>query len=110
MKKTLTYGFVALMAAAAMTATVSDASAKPYWMVPHARMMPAHHHVHSLHFSTPFFFGFSFGPRLHPYRHFYRTSPHVQWCLSHYRTYNPATNLYFIKKGVPAVCISPFSY
>jgi hypothetical protein len=35
-------------------------------------------------------------------------SAHVQWCLAHYRTYNPATNTYFRKVGVPAVCYSPY--
>ncbi len=25
-----------------------------------------------------------------------------------YRTYNPGTNTFFIRKGVPAVCVSPY--
>jgi hypothetical protein len=37
------------------------------------------------------------------------TSAHVEWCLSRYRTYNPATNTYFRKPGIPAVCYSPYS-
>jgi hypothetical protein len=35
-------------------------------------------------------------------------SAHVNWCLNRYRTYNPATNTYFRKPGVPAVCHSPY--
>ncbi len=34
--------------------------------------------------------------------------PHVAWCLGHYRTYDPATNTYFRRPGVPAVCYSPY--
>lgn len=34
--------------------------------------------------------------------------PHVAWCFDHYRTYNPATNTYFRRPGVPAVCYSPY--
>ena len=42
-------------------------------------------------------------------RPYYRGyNPHVAWCLSHYRTYNPATNTYFIRRGVPATCYSPY--
>ncbi len=47
-----------------------------------------------------------------PPRHYYggyrAYSPHVAWCLSHYRTYNPATNTYFRKPGVSAVCYAPY--
>jgi hypothetical protein len=109
MKKIAAFGLAAAMALAA-TAASSDAFANPHWPQPFPPMMMHHHHHHPhgnyLYFSTPFFFGFSFGPQ---YPHLY-VSRHVQWCLDHYRTYNPATNLFFIKKGVPAVCISPFSY
>ena len=46
-------------------------------------------------------------PRYHGY--YYRGySPHVQWCLDHYRTYNPATNTYYRQPGVPAVCYAPY--
>jgi hypothetical protein len=42
-------------------------------------------------------------------RQYYRGyNPHVAWCLSHYRSYNPATNTYFVRRGVPAVCYSPY--
>ena len=84
-------------------------------------MMHRHHRIHrgaTFFFSTPLLFGFGFGPQLYPYQTYYplqtystySTSPHVEWCLNQYRTYNPSTNLFFIKKGVPAACVSPFSY
>ena len=46
-------------------------------------------------------------PRIH-YRHYSGYSPHAAWCASHYRTYNPATNTYYRRAGVPAVCYSPY--
>ena len=49
-------------------------------------------------------------PRVYPRVYSYRWSRHVQWCSWRYKTYNPATNTYFRKKGVPAVCRSPYSY
>ena len=124
MKKIVSLGLAALMVAGAMTALSSTASAKPMWMYQQPPMMfYKHHHRHhhpraTFFFSTPLLFGFSFGPQLYPYQTYqplypyqaYGMNPHVQWCLSHYRTYNQATNLFFIKKGVPAVCVSPFSY
>ncbi len=33
---------------------------------------------------------------------------HVRWCASHYRTYNPTTDMFFIRAGVTARCIAPF--
>lgn len=74
-------------------------------------------------------FGFSFGgpgyyPGPYQYPHMYRPymqprpmhrsnfrwSKHVQWCSWRYKTYNPASNTFFIRKGVRAVCVSPYSY
>lgn len=40
-------------------------------------------------------------PRYYPYA--YR-STHVQRCLARYRTYNPTTDTYFARPGVPARC------
>lgn len=121
MKKIISLALAALMAAATVTAVSGEAAAKPkHW---HNNYFP-HGNPYSYNnlypqgnyfaFSgAPFFFGFSIGPQYqyHQPRYLYRVgNPHVQWCLNHYRTYNPATNLFFIKKGVPAVCVSPFSY
>lgn len=33
---------------------------------------------------------------------------HVRWCETHYRTYNPGTDTFFVRRGVPARCIAPF--
>ncbi len=54
-------------------------------------------------------YGYRYGyPPPRPYGYYRGYSPHVSWCLSHYRTYNPATNTYFARPGVPAVCYSPY--
>ncbi len=110
MKKIAALGLATAMAVAA-TAASTDAFAMPYWQNGPYPMMHHHHHNQSgLFFATPFFFGFSFGPRysLMAPQYSFAGNPHVQWCLAHYRTYNPSTNTFFIKKGVPAVCVSPF--
>lgn len=46
---------------------------------------------------------------VHPRPSYYSSDPHVEWCLSRYRTYNPATDLYFYKPGKQRYCISPYS-
>ena len=38
----------------------------------------------------------------------YDYGAHVRWCKEHYRTYNPATDTFFIRRNVPARCIAPF--
>ena len=54
-------------------------------------------------------YGYRYGyPPPRPYGYYRGYSPHVSWCLNHYRTYNPATNTYFARPGVPAVCYSPY--
>ena len=101
-----------MLAVTATVAVTSDASAKQkYWPQP----FPMHHHNFNHYnngsgffFSTPFFFGLQFGPQYQQYPRF-AGNPHIQWCASHYKTYNPYTNTFFIKKGVPAVCVSPYS-
>lgn len=35
-------------------------------------------------------------------------SAHQQWCMQRYRSYNPSTNIYYIRRGVPAYCNSPY--
>jgi hypothetical protein len=118
MKKILAAFLATAVGVGGLTVTAGEASAKQW----HPKR---HHHYHQRHhgpnfFAGPFFLGLGLGfaaPR------YYRTYPaypaypaygygnaHVQWCLSRYRTYNPATNTYFIRKGVPAACVSPYSY
>jgi hypothetical protein len=105
MKKFAALGAAAVVAISATAALTASADAKPYW--PHPPF-PMHHQMHP---HNGFFFGFSFGPQYAPgpYPYRYAGNLHVQWCASHYRTYNPYTNTYFKKKGVPAVCVSPYS-
>ncbi len=62
---------------------------------------------------APFVFGSVLGYGLGSYNQPYYGSgygadSHVEWCMDRYRTYNPATNTYFIRRGVQAVCHSPF--
>lgn len=39
----------------------------------------------------------------------YLSRRHVQWCLDRYRSYNPRTNLYLLRRNVYRHCLSPFS-
>lgn len=39
-----------------------------------------------------------------------RMNAHVEWCLSRYRSYNPATNRFLSSSGYYRVCVSPYSY
>ena len=106
MKKILAMGLAAVIAAGGLALTTSTASASHLYR-PFPFMYPYSSGAYFF-FGTPGF-GFSFGtPRHHSYR--YAMNPHVAWCTSHYRTYNRWTNTYFIRRGVPAACISPFSY
>ncbi len=44
-------------------------------------------------------------------RPYYRTGgprSHVAWCEWRYKTYNPATDTYYARPGVPAYCHSPY--
>ena len=61
---------------------------------------------------APFIFGFALGTIVsNAYAYdFAGLSPHQLWCLEAYpNTYNPATNLFYIRPGVVAVCVSPYS-
>ena len=64
--------------------------------------------------AAPFVFGFALGALTAPYWYdepvYAGYDPHVLWCLRAYpNTYNPARNTYYIRPGVIAVCISPYS-
>jgi hypothetical protein len=118
MRKILALGLAALLAGTTLTATA--ASAKDW-----------HHNHHHGHYYgggwgwgggwAPFAFGTMLGYGLgsyynQPYYGYgggyynggYYGDSHVQWCASHYRTYNPRTNTFFVRPGVPQVCVSPF--
>ena len=54
-------------------------------------------------------YGYGYGyppPPYYGYRtHYYGGySQHAAWCMSHFRSYNPATGIYFRAPGVPARC------
>lgn len=62
----------------------------------------------------PFVFGLALGATLaQPYYAepvYAGYSPHQLWCLRAYpNTYNPRTNTYYVRPGVIAVCVSPYS-
>jgi hypothetical protein len=137
MKKTLSIALAATVAASAIAFSAADASAAPYWkgkwnggwnrwnggaaaaviggIVGLGILSQAYRPYYGYGYGYPAYgYGYGYG---YPYRYSYPAygystygggSAHVQWCLNRYRTYNPATNTYFIRVGVPAVCHSPF--
>ncbi len=73
---------------------------------------PKFHHHHHNNFVGPFVFGLALGAIANnAYAHDYAgLSPHQLWCLRAYpNTYNPATNTFYVRPGVVAVCVSPYS-
>lgn len=38
----------------------------------------------------------------------YAYTPHQQWCINTWNTYNVATNMYYSRPGVLSVCVSPY--
>jgi hypothetical protein len=50
--------------------------------------------------------GSTVAPRPYPYT--YSASAHVQWCSSHYRSYNVNTDLFFGYDGNWHRCVSPY--
>jgi hypothetical protein len=114
MKKIAALALMAVMATAGV-ATVSDsASAHPGpWMYPHAQYHPGWGWGGRSNFYFGFGNPFYYLPPPPPppaYGYYYGGNAHVRWCLSRYRTYNPATDSFFIRPGVPARCVAPFDY
>ena len=107
MRKLIALSLATVVAATSIAATLTSASAhdRDDW-----RQRP--HVIHRQDNDiVPFLFGSLFGRMLrHPDYDYYPSSRHVAWCLAHYRTYNPTTNTFFIRRGVAAVCVSPYSY
>ena len=69
-------------------------------------------------YSTPYY---SYRPYYQPYyrpgvnvyvtpQPYYRRTgnPHVEWCLSRYRSYNPSTDRYLTYGGIYKYCQSPY--
>jgi hypothetical protein len=119
MKKLMALSLAAVVTATSIATTMTSASAgdrdygrhRPYIM---------HRQNDNI---APFLFGSIFGSIFgsmlsQPYYSqqpyygqrytYYRSNPHVEWCLARYKTYNPATNTFFIRRGVQAVCVSPY--
>jgi hypothetical protein len=116
-----------LAAAVALTALAGAADAKPkYWKKNWNK-----HHPHMVYHAPRPHFGYYY-PRPYYYDpgpaivagtifgvigalaangggYAYRgPASHTAWCEWRYKTYNPATNTYFARPGVPAVCHSPY--
>ncbi len=106
--RSIVLGLAALVATTSIAATMTSASARDR---DDYRYRPPVVHRQYNNNVAPFFFGL-FGMMLaRPYytqRYYYPSDPHVAWCVAHYKTYNPATNLFFIRRGVQAVCVSPY--
>ena len=120
MKKLIALSLAAVVAATSVVATMTTASAndRDDW-----RRHSLIHRDHDWGRGRPGgymgpFFGSMWGmPEpydvepyyVEPYP-YYGSTAHIAWCLAHYKTYNPATNTFFIRRGVPAVCVSPYPY
>jgi hypothetical protein len=133
MKKLIALGLATAVAVGSMAAVTGTASAQPDWQKKSWNKnwngnkkwnnnKWSHNnnwnwrHRHSNNWVAPFVFGSVLGYGLGSayynqpyYGSGYYGDAHVRWCMDRYRTYNPATNTYFIRRGVPAVCYSPYS-
>lgn len=113
MKKAIALALAAAVAAGSFAAATGSASADPYPPQHWKKKAPWHGPRPYGGWVGPFLFGSMLGYGVGTY---YGSAPyygsgydaHVAWCLDRYRTYNPRTNMYFLKRGVPAVCHSPF--
>lgn len=109
MRKLFAVGLAALIGAGAIATTAGEAAAKsapyPYGYDDYYR---GHHPpLAYLYFGTPIF-GFGIRtPHLFHWHHRHEWREHVAWCTSRYRTYNPTTDTYFVRRGVAARCVSP---
>jgi hypothetical protein len=120
MKKILAAGLAALIAVGALAAT--PASAKDWRHGPdqwQSQNWKHHHHRHGGDYwgwgLGGFMLGYGLGAMSGPYYGYdyyddygYGYGSHIEWCRAHYRTYNPRTNTFFVRPGVPQVCVSPF--
>jgi hypothetical protein len=110
MKKIATVALAGLMGVSALAMTAGTAAAHPQGQWPHHD----HHWNHGpgwgWGWGAPFVLGLGVGTLYgNNYDYSYRYGDdHVRWCEAHYRTYNPRTDTFFVRPGVPARCVAPF--
>jgi hypothetical protein len=110
MKKIAALGLAGLVAASSLAVTADTASAMP----PGPPPPWIHHHPHGSWgggwgWGGPFLLGLGVGTLYsNSYGYQYGWDDHVRWCATHYRTYNPSSDTFFIRPGVPARCVAPF--
>lgn len=121
MKKTVSIAVAAAIAVSAMAVSAAPAAAASkgdraaiaiFGAIAGMALSQAYHD----RYYGNYYYGYPPPPPPRPYGYYGRApgyyggygNAHVDWCLNRYRTYNPATNTYFRKPGVPAVCHSPF--
>jgi hypothetical protein len=128
MKKLMALGLATAVAVGSLAAVTAPASAQPDWQKKSWNKNWNGNknnkwdndwkwrHRHNGGWVAPFVFGSVLGYGLGSayynqpyYGSGYYGDAHVQWCMDRYRTYNPATNTYFVRRGVQAVCYSPYS-
>jgi hypothetical protein len=112
MKKIAALALAGLMGASALAMTAGTAAADPWDH--HEHHHDWDHHGHGWGgwgWGGPFLLGLGVGTLYsHSYDYGYGGSwgDHVRWCETHYRTYNPRTDTFYIRAGVPARCVAPF--
>ena len=90
MKRLIALSLAALLATTALGATMTGASAASG----------------NDNKAPPFLSGMVLWWLLQPSYHPLHPQASDQWCRTHYRTYNPATGKFYVKRGVLAACVS----
>jgi len=119
MKKIAALALAGLMGASALAVSAGSAAADPPWQHHQNQNWNHnwnHHHNNWNHgpgwgWGGPFLLGLGVGTLYsNSYDYGYGGSwgDHVRWCETHYRTYNPRTDTFYIRAGVPARCVAPF--
>jgi hypothetical protein len=124
MKKLLALGLAATLATASVAATAGAALAQPKggpgwndnWKKNNWRWHRGHRGYDG-GFLLPFVLGGAIGyglsqsypgPYYDDYDYAYGDDARDAWCAAHFRTYNPVTNTYWVRPGVPRVCVPPY--
>jgi hypothetical protein len=111
MKRLAAFGLAAALAVTGLTAATETASARVIFGFGFSQGYPGYYPGYSYqpyglyprpYFARPYDYDDYYPRNYRVYRHV--GSNHVQRCLARYRTYNPATDLYFMYPGVQARC------